>query len=42
MIAGRLDIVRSGEGAFQALERSVKGSLMKAEAESRAQAPSRP
>lgn len=38
MIAGRLDIVRSGEGAFQALERSVKGSLMKAEAERRAKA----
>ena len=35
MIAGRLDIVRSGEGAFRALEYSVKEALAKAEAERR-------
>ncbi len=35
MIAGRLDIVRSGEGAFRALENSVKQALAKAEAERR-------
>ncbi len=33
MIAGRLDIVRSGDGAFRALENSVKQALAKAEAE---------
>ena len=35
MIAGRLDIVRSGEGAFRALENGVKQALAKAEAERR-------
>jgi len=35
MIAGRLDIVRSGDGAFRALEHSVKQALAKAEAERR-------
>ncbi len=35
MIAGRLDIVRSGEGAFRALESSVKQALARAEAERR-------
>jgi DNA primase len=35
MIAGRLDIVRSGEGAFRALENSVKQALARAEAERR-------
>ena len=35
MIAGRLDIVRSGEGAFRALENSVKQALAKAESERR-------
>ncbi|MBX3193031.1 MAG: toprim domain-containing protein [Labilithrix sp.] len=35
MIAGRLDIVRSGEGAFRALESSVKAAFAKAEAERR-------
>jgi len=34
-IAGRLDIVRSGEGAFRALEQGVKQALAKAEAERR-------
>jgi len=34
-IAGRLDIVRSGEGAFRALENSVKQALARAEAERR-------
>lgn len=37
MIAGRLDIVRSGEGAFRALESSVKQALARAEAERRRQ-----
>lgn len=35
MIAGRLDIVRSGEGAFRALENSVKQALARAESERR-------
>jgi DNA primase len=35
MIAGRLDIVRSGEGAFRALENGVKTALTRAEAERR-------
>ncbi|MDB4944942.1 MAG: primase [Labilithrix sp.] len=35
MIAGRLDIVRSGEGAFRALETSVGQMLARAEAERR-------
>lgn len=35
MIAGRLDIVRSGEGAFRAVENSVKQAVAKAEAERR-------
>jgi len=35
MIAGRLDIVRSGEGAFRALENGVRQALAKAEAERR-------
>jgi DNA primase len=35
MIAGRLDIVRSGEGAFRALESSVKQALARAESERR-------
>ena len=30
MIAGRLDIVRSGEGAFRAVEQSVKQAVAKA------------
>lgn len=34
-IAGRLDIVRSGEGAFRAVEHSVKQAVAKAEAERR-------
>ncbi len=38
MIAGRLDVVRSGPGAFRALELSVKQALGKAEAERRAKA----
>jgi DNA primase len=35
MIAGRLDIVRSGDGAFRALESSVKAAFARAEAERR-------
>lgn len=35
MIAGRLDIVRAGEGAFRALENSVKQALARAESERR-------
>lgn len=38
MIAGRLDVVRAGPGAFRALELSVKQALTKAEAERRANA----
>lgn len=34
-IAGRLDIVRAGEGAFRAVEHSVKQAVAKAEAERR-------
>jgi DNA primase len=34
-IAGRLDIVRSGEGAFRAVEHSVKQAVAKAETERR-------
>lgn len=36
MIAGRLDIVRAGSGAFEALERAVKGQMQR-EAAKRAQ-----
>jgi len=37
MMAGRLDIVRSGEGAFRALERSVKQALTAKQAKHAAQ-----
>lgn len=37
MIAGRLDIVRAGNGAFEALERTVKSQMQKEAAKLRAQ-----